>query len=298
MSGRFILSFDCEGKWGVADHLETAHGRWLDRANLERAYRRLFTRLDQHDVAATFAFAGCFARSLDELRRMPLGDLAQCNAYLAAAAAGVERGEEGWDGAWALELLHPRHELALHGVTHTPWTDLTVDAARAELALAPIAGAKTFVYPRNRIAHTELLREAGFLGFRQAPSVSSRFQAFVSEFDVFSCAPDTDPARGDFIAIPGGRFVNWRSGARRLVPVMASRLRARRLLERAASEGALVHYWSHPENFATAPGTFDVLEAILEELTRFRDRGEIEVVTQEQYCLERLSAPAASLVRV
>jgi hypothetical protein len=296
MSGRFILSLDCEGKWGVADHLNDTQARALSRENLERAYRGLSDTLDRHDIVATFAFAGCFARSLDELKRMPLSDLARSNPYLVAAAAGIDRGEDGWDGAWAVDLLHARHEIALHGVTHTPWTDLTLEAARAELALAPIAGAKTFVYPRNKVAHTALLREAGFFGFRAAPVVASRFHAFISEFDVIACKPQGDPARSDFIAIPGGQFVNWRHGPRQLVPVMASRLRARRLLERAANEGGLVHYWSHPENFATAPNTFEVLEAILEEVARFRARG-IEVVTQAQYCLERLSAPSAPLVR-
>jgi hypothetical protein len=274
MSGRFILSLDCEGKWGVADHLNDTQARALSRENLERAYRGLSDTLDRHDIVATFAFAGCFARSLDELKRMPLSDLARSTP----------------------DLLHARHEIALHGVTHTPWTDLTLEAARAELALAPIAGAKTFVYPRNKVAHTALLREAGFFGFRAAPVVASRFHAFISEFDVIACKPQGDPARSDFIAIPGGQFVNWRHGPRQLVPVMASRLRARRLLERAANEGGLVHYWSHPENFATAPNTFEVLEAILEEVARFRARG-IEVVTQAQYCLERLSAPSAPLVR-
>lgn len=69
------------------------------------------------------------------------------------------------------------------------------------------------------------------------------------------------------LSIPaGGFFVNWMSGGRRLVPPALSRLRARRLLERAARTGEVVHYWTHPENIASAPATLGVLRGILAEV--------------------------------
>ena len=37
--------------------------------------------------------------------------------------------------------------------------------------------------------------------------------------------------------------------------------------------------WLHRGNIATAPATFENLEAIVEEIVRFRDRGEIRAET-------------------
>lgn len=290
MTARFILSLDCEGKWGVADHLRDYRATLSDE-NLRRAYTLLLATLAEFDVAATFAFVGCFMLSRKELLRLPLSELAAEQPYLTDAASEIIVGEQGWTGDWAVELAAARrHEIGLHGVTHTPWTDMTAAQARREMNLIPPAPGMTFVYPRNKIAHTEVLREFGIAGYRAALPNRSRLQAFLSEWNVFS-RPDLDPSGAEIVAIPPGYFINWRHGLRRLVPIDVSRLRARNLLSAAVREGSVVHFWCHPENLATAPRTAAVLRAILEEVARSRDRGQLVVQTQRQYC-EAMPTPS------
>ena len=92
------------------------------------------------------------------------------------------------------------------------------------------------------------------------------------------------------IAIPAGYFVNWQHGPRRIVPRELSARRAAHCLRAAHRDDAVVHYWLHPENVASAPGTIDVLRDLLRLVANLRDRGDCKVVTQAQYCAERREA--------
>jgi len=305
MVARFILSLDCEGKWGVADHLTPGHHAALSDERLREAYRGVLAALDEFDIPATFAFVGCFALSSGDLDRLRPSLEALANdapGYLEHALRDSRDGSrEGWTGDWAMEAVdaaRPDHEIALHGATHIPWDwpGLTEAAARRELGMLFEAGAPilsrvtTYIYPRNAIAHPQVLEEFGIAGLRHARSHGNRLASLASEFDLFSRPeaelPDDSPVR-----IPAGYFVNWLSGPRRFVPVGISRLRARRMLRRAAQTGGVVHYWTHPENIASAPATLDLLRGILEDVARMRDAGQCEVLTQDQYC--RRIDPAA-----
>src|SRR5689334_11237435 len=120
MVARFILSLDCEGKWGVADQLTANVHRQLSDADLRIGYRNVLSLLDEFDVPATFAFVGLFAESGEGFRRLvpelqPL--VSSSPDYLAPALADAERGSrQGWHGAWAIDALlasKTQHELAL-----------------------------------------------------------------------------------------------------------------------------------------------------------------------------------------
>jgi hypothetical protein len=292
---RFILSLDCEGKWGVADHLSARHRRDLSDQRLREAYRSIVAVLDEFGIPATFAFVGAFTQSRSDFAKLrpaieELGRSAP--GYLGPALADLDRTRgEGWHGDHFVELVgeaRAGHEIALHGVTHVPWTDLDAAAAAAELSLlqqleGPIRSSKTFVYPRNLVAHTDLLASHGFEGYHMARE-RSRAVSLLSEFNLFE-APEraVAPAKG-IVRIPAGFFLNWRSGARRLVPPTVTGARARRLLQRAAANDGVVHYWLHPENIASAPSTLRLLKMLVGEVARARDAGHCEAMTQLSYC--------------
>ena len=63
MSARFILSLDCEGKWGVADLLRKIDSRTLSEDSLRTAYGGIVALLDRLDIASTFAFVGLFGET-------------------------------------------------------------------------------------------------------------------------------------------------------------------------------------------------------------------------------------------
>jgi hypothetical protein len=292
---RFILSLDCEGKWGVADHLNARHRQDLSDQRLREAYRSIVAVLGEFGVPATFAFVGAFTQSPSDFARLrqTIDELGRSAPdYLHPALADLDRTHgDGWHGDHLVELVgeaRAGHEIALHGVTHVPWTELDAAGAEAELNLleqleGPIRRSNTFVYPRNLVAHTDLLASHGFEGYRTART-RSRAASLLSEFNVFE-APEraAAPTKG-IIHIPAGFFLNWRSGARRLVPPTVTGARAKRLLQRAAANDGIVHYWLHPENIASAPSTLRLLKMLVREVARVRDAGHCEVMTQLGYC--------------
>jgi hypothetical protein len=295
VAGKFILSLDCEGKWGVADILNPRHQHDLSDERLRDAYRSILKILDEFQLSATFAFVGAFAQSPKGFERIrtafdALGGRAR--AYLAPAINEIDDGHaSGWHGHHLVELVagsRTDHEIALHGVTHVPWTMMDFASAETEMRLfdeleGPVRESRTFVYPRNLIAHPELLARHGFLGFRTARPARSRSASLLSEFNLFETAQQPESCR-EIVHIPSGFFLNWRSGLRRLVPAEVTRLRAKRLLAAAASDGGIVHYWLHPENIASAPATLEPFRALASEVARSRDAGDCDVMTQLGYC--------------
>lgn len=291
---RFILSLDCEGKWGVADHLGAFENRALTDERLRSAYGSIVALLDEFDLPATFAFVGAFTQSQRGFTRVAdkLKELGPKPPYLRQVLDAIAgNGGDGWHGRDLVELVRSAgtsHEIALHGVTHVPWDAVDRTFARAELDLfgeleGPIRDARTFIYPRNRVAHVDVLKEHGFAGFRTARARRTRLGSLAAELNLLE--RPQPPATGDgIVPIPSGYFVNWRHGGRKLVPPAITAKRAALLLERAAEAEAVVHYWLHPENIATAPDTLQVLRSIVAAAARMRDAGRCDVLTQIEYC--------------
>lgn len=282
MTGAAIISLDCEGRWGVADHLtpETAAG--LTDARLRLAYGDLIRLLADAQIHATFAFVGLFTRPASRETTELVQERAAHLPYLTRAAAGLADSEEGWIGDWALDMAAEQgHEIAFHGTTHVPWPDLSRDQARWEMEQVQPDHRQTMVFPRNQIAHVDVLEEFGCKAFRGAREYPTRAQSLLSEFNCLTpsqAMPDRMDAAP--VEIPSGVFINWRSGLRKLVPPAVTRQRARHLLDHAAKSGGVAHFWLHPENVATAPATMTNVAAVVEEIVRFRDAGKIRVETQ------------------
>jgi peptidoglycan/xylan/chitin deacetylase (PgdA/CDA1 family) len=302
MVGIFILSLDCEGKWGSADKLAEPHVKALTDLTLRRAYRDLLSVLDRYEVPASFAFVSAFAMSRSQQRAArdlfePLRRAAPW--YLDPALADLDH--EGWTGDWAVAMTEDattRHELALHGASHIPWSHLDAATARHEMMLyrdAPSAlarRARTFIYPRNDVAHPEILDEFDIAAYRAQKTYAFRGGHLVDEFNPFS-PPDAIPAdRTRPLVIPPGYFINWRQGARRFVPPWLSLRRADNLLARASTTGDVVHYWTHPENFVSAPDTLALFEGIVARAARARDQGRITIMTQWDFA-QSLTKPGS-----
>lgn len=300
MTGRFILSLDCEGKWGIADHLGAASHRSLSDASLRQAYSSVIALLDEFDISATFAFVGLFGESPGAFRRLrPAVEQLAAGAreYLQPALDDMDHGSrEGWNGDWAVEMVgaaKAQHEIALHGISHVPWDRMGDAFVAQEMALyreleSPVGRAVTMVFPRNRVAHADLLPSIGIEGYRLARKRRSRFQSLAAEFNIFNrsepdaSGPDRRPA-----PIPAGYFVNWQHGLRRLAPKAVSKRRFANILADAESKGGVCHYWLHPENIASAPATLDLLRAMMHQVARERDAGRCIVQTQIDYCRQR-----------
>jgi peptidoglycan/xylan/chitin deacetylase (PgdA/CDA1 family) len=299
MSANFIFSFDCEGKWGVADALAPATHRALTDERLKQAYRGLLDLLDRFDVAATFAFVGLFAEPATQLTRLRdrLDTMAILSPdYLAPALADLRHGSrQGWHGEWAVDLVASSrlaHEIAFHGVTHIPWDRMNEHVIEQEIGLfgaltSGVRHSRTMVFPRNRVARLDSLRSLGIEGYRMGLN-RPRAINLLDEVYPLPRLQYGHVADHDLTAIPAGYFVNWQHGLRRLVPRAWSRRRAKWLIRRAATAGSTVHFWLHPENIAQAPRTLARLEDVLRLVDEAREAGRGEVVTQLGYCLDTI----------
>lgn len=302
----FIMSLDCEGKWGMADRLQPYHHRLVTGANMARAYRQLLDMLARHELRATFAFVMALTLRDGERDRFPVlerrrnGGDPWLKHYWAALDAGLG---EGWHEPDVFDMVRDAggHEIGSHGFCHRPLGDGSIgaDGAAEELGHAREAAKlkqvelRTLVFPRNQVGNLAAVRSAGYLGYRsrlaRPGGKPGRALALLEEFAVWA-PPQRPSGSGDgLVAIPPGRFFNWRFGARRIVPPAVTRARWRHQLDRCARDGGIVHLWLHPHNLITGPGTAAVLADVLGDVARLRDRGAIEVMTQRDYC-ERAAA--------
>src|SRR6266567_494276 len=139
----FILSLDCEGKWGVADQLTNHHYGSITNGNLMKAYRDLLRVLQATDLKATFAFVGALTMAIDEYRQNQerFGDSPAARAWLQGFLSDARR--EYYDGWFAPDLLRAviadgRHEIGSHGFTHIPFDEARMPLLDAKRELQAV----------------------------------------------------------------------------------------------------------------------------------------------------------------
>ena len=307
----FILSFDCEGNWGMMDHL-AQHGR-LASADLVAAYERLLVLLERRQVRATFAFVGAFAMSEEEARaNLPLFTETgpRARRWLAPFMEDFQaRRTDGWFAPAAAAAVRRRglHELGSHGFSHLPLVegDISVQDFDHELAgvrkTSAFAGEKelTLVYPRNQIGYARELGRHGFVGYRDTLAVqkhqrSSRWRHLFDEANPFPASQEHAGGDDAVARIPAGRMLNWRSGARAAIPIAWTARLWRKTLDDAVRTCGTAHVWSHPHNFITGRDMFDLLDSVLKAAAPRIHAGELWNPTMREYALpHRKAGPSA-----
>lgn len=305
---RFIVSLDCEGKWGMADKLEPYHHELLTDEALANVYRDIIALFGRHQIAATFAFVMAFTLDAAErarFRHLLDADDGKHGEWLSHYQRARDQGDlAGWFQPEALEIVraNPEHEIACHSFCHRPLAEelLSAEGAAAELdAAEEVARAKrltlrTFIFPRNKVGNLPALSEHGYLGYRDershGPGRIGRVLALAEELHLWP-KPEraARPAAGELVCIPAGYFFNWRRGLRRRIPPALTVRRWKNLLDRTAAKGGVAHLWLHPHNLITAPETKDTLDEVLAHAAKLCSEGRLRNVTQEAYCREILA---------
>lgn len=301
MPGQLIISFDCEGKWGMADHLGPLEHRFITDRALARTYDKLVEMLGRHEMPATFAFVMAFVLDKSEQAEFSelLGPSEDDDAWMTHVVRERAAFPEGWHVPSSLTSVMEggMHEVACHGFSHRSLGDGELSAAGMERELQAarsVAARKdieleTMIFPRNRVGHLSALRAFGYRGYRTRKRSGGRLPApvanLVEEFNLFTPAEPVVPANRDqLVAIPHGHFFNWRQGNRRAIPPWVTVWRWKAMLDRAAHSGQVAHLWLHPHNFLTGPGTWQPFEEVLVHAGMLRDAGKLSVVTQADYC--------------
>lgn len=306
MRPSFIVSLDCEGKWGMADHLEGAHAR-LGTAELVEAYEKLCALFDRRGIKATFAFVGAFVMSEDEVRSRPglfreVGPRAEAwlKPFMSDLAAGRT---DGWLAPAALAAVQRAggHEVGSHGFSHLPLVEGEIDLAEFRRELASVRALDAFsrqkdgltlVYPRGRVGFEDRLAEGGFIGYRGSAGSrkgerSSGLRNLIDELHPFPRAQAHAAAGRGVAVIPSGRFLNWRSGPRARVPAAWTVRGWRKTFEDAVRTNGVSHLWTHPHNFVTGRDMYDLLDGVLAAAEPLIRSGSLWNPTMKEYALAR-----------
>ena len=297
MRPTFIISFDCEGKWGHADRLSPKIRRILRTGPLSTIFHKSVRLLDSFELPGTFSFVGAFTLHADQylsyihpIRATPCGD---------DFFADVARSE--LDGWFCPEMLaevhvHGRHELASHSFTHLQFDEVPAQAAELELAacvaLAHSQGwrPRSFVFPKNRVGHLELLARHGFTSYRGRRHFTfGRPGSLASEFNLWESADPHPTTAGSPLDIPCGHFLNWPHGLRLAVPPDVTVKRWCHILDDAIRHNRVAHCWLQPHNLLNGRGQFELMERVLREVRIRVDAGLIEPMTQEAYARQALA---------
>ena len=294
--GTVCFSFDCEGKWGMAD-IKTDWDVSLNQDSLVSAYEFILETLEENEIDATFAFVG----ALTERQEFFLGNiLPKINTkahtqWLNLSRSRILDKEEGWFEPNLLSMVkvYKNHEIATHGYTHVPFNRLDEETAKLELELISEWAERnkiectTMIFPRNIINHDHLLKEYGILGFRDIPNNNSSLflpkfaKTFIDELSILKKSQQLQESSP--IMIPGGVFINWRHGFRRLVPSSVSLLKYKNIINHSIKNNGIAHFWIHPHNFITSPLTKDLFKRLCEEVALKVSQSKLVVKKQNDF---------------
>lgn len=304
MTGKCIISFDCESKWGMADNLSSVHDEMLTNENLIKIYQELIQLLDAYNMPATFGFVGALTMESkfflekweDDLRRSP-----KHSKWLKRFFDDVDSNNlSGWFCPELLSIVYrspSKHEICSHGFTHLAWNSASPESLDIETKgiqewyEANNIKPKTFIFPRNKVGNRHFLGKIQANAYRDQPkylssfSLFSRLKALISEFNIYPKSQNYNFYKA-YTAIPGGFFLNWRSGLRKFIPVSLSVMRFRNALNHASKNNGTINLWSHPHNFITGKKQFKLFKKCLDVLKEHVDSGKIKILTQEDYFLE------------
>ncbi len=282
-AGAVTISIDLELAWGNWDNLKPSQARRVDL--LERPVcARLIALLDRFDIPATWAVV---AASLDP-----------------AEAQGRPGPTSIWyapDIIDSVRTAKAAHDIGSQGGRHVYFDRISAAKAQADLLFARGTHSRlglpftSFVFPRNSIAHLELLTQAGLSVFRgqdrawhQRLRGRHRFAGRIAHLldKALPLAPEAvqpHTAQG-LTDLPGSMLLLGRDGLRRLISNAAIASKLTRGLDAAQASGGVFHLWFHPSNFYhRADDQFALLAGFLAEAARRREAGTIRVMPMSAF---------------
>jgi peptidoglycan/xylan/chitin deacetylase (PgdA/CDA1 family) len=279
-AGSLCISIDLELAWGTWDKPSAtthAHCARSERAIVDA----LIDMFERYDVSATWAIVG---RLLD---------------------ADRERSGAIWfapDLVDRVRAARVAQDIGSHSYAHVYFGETAREKLRTDLADARRVHDRhglpftSFVFPRNQVAHLDLLRAAGVKVFRSVDrgwhiSVRERLGTTAGRVanladKVLPIPPQTiEPIdHGDLVELPSSMLLLARNGVRRLVHSAAIAAKAMLGLERARRDGRVFHLWFHPSNFYyDTERQLATLERILRHAAGLRDRGELTIRPMNSY---------------
>ncbi|MGA4439881.1 polysaccharide deacetylase family protein [Psychrobacter pocilloporae] len=297
--GVFTLSLDCEGLWGVADHLG-ASTQSINQNSLTEVYRYIEDVLSHHSIKATYAFTTLFTQ--DESDILKYKDIIksyvneQDKWYKYIYSTLQNESLNGWLGRELyLQAKQNGHEIAWHGFTHHPLGQTTRESiVKFEIAESlkifekESISVNSLVFPRNDVGHLKLLNNSGFNVYRkglieQSRLHSNKYYRVLDELNILKPSQKFKQSKNNpMISLPAGYFLKWPSGAKKFIPSEVTYKRWDHILRSASHKSAQAHMWFHPHNMITAPKMRDTFESIIKNVSTKIQNGELINLTMDE----------------
>lgn len=292
--GEVVISIDAELAWGYHD-LETVPDRIDDAREGWQSTLRL---LEKHDVPATWAIVGHLF--LDACDGRHTGHPLAPTWF--SCVPGQATPHDDWhapDLIEAVQSAEQDHEIGSHNFSHVVMNGDDVDRAVADAEIAESVAAarrfgielESFVYPRNRVAHRDVLAERGFSCYRGTrprrwyDDTAVRPLMKLADWSPVGFEPPIVTPTVDehgLVDVPASLYLfSFEGAARRAAkrlgypPVVSV---AKRGIDEAVEDDGVFHMWFHPHNLLQPDGT-ERLDAILEHLDRRREETDLTVRT-------------------
>jgi peptidoglycan/xylan/chitin deacetylase (PgdA/CDA1 family) len=309
--GHVVVSLDAELAWGFHDRspLTDATLRRVKRGR--RMWIQLLDLFDTYDVAATWAVVGhLLVRDREYTRPHPLPE-----ERFAPARKGLRERRELWLGDDLIETVASAdadHELASHSFSHAEFPDVDREAAAAECRLARDAGDElgfefdSFVFPRNKVAHRDVLADAGFRCYRGVrPNRMPQFTgsrgigmltgSLTGRITPPAVSPHID--EHGLVNVPTSMFLGGFRGRPWSILGTVSgdpavRL-AKRGIDRTIRRDRVFHLWLHPHDLADSEHV-ERVRKVLEYIDAKREEGVLQTATMGEIAATVLGPDAGT----
>lgn len=315
MKPTVIISLDFELAWGSFDVQPLDRLRDWARWTHDVGVPSLMDILSRHSLKATWATVG--AVMLDGLSSELRSGLEEVRyphyprpwLEVVPTSRGESEAPEWFAPSLVERLLSltPRQDVGFHGFSHVLFDHPGTSRVRAQQEIAlcnDIAKdwgieARSFGFPRNRVAHVDLLRDANFSIYRSVdrishlvPGITHRGINAVAHDFLGSRPPLVSPLTEDgIVSIPGSLMLRYPHSWRALIPDSSRRRRLRSGLGAAIRDGGLFHVWFHPINlFPGKPRLLSVFEAFAAELEKAVMSDEVRNLTMAELADEVLES--------
>jgi peptidoglycan/xylan/chitin deacetylase (PgdA/CDA1 family) len=292
----FVISLDVELLWGAVLY-PTLEGVRLLKNDSKKGRGCVDTLLNlflKHNIPATWAVVGhLFLDHCECEDGMPHKDMPRFkeNWHSADPCTDIQRDPLYYGKDIVEKILSNRieHEIGYHSFSHVVFSECSREVAEAEIKegtkLAKEFGItfKSFVFPENKIGHTDVLRENGFKIYRgedlgrynlNQSFLIRKFNGGIGKM----IAPPAEPIWMDGIwEIPSSMFFCDPQIKFSVLP------RAKLGLYRAIRAKKVFHIFLHPHNLLLYPSLKDDLDKFLTFVAKKRDEGKIEVITMGEF---------------
>jgi hypothetical protein len=298
-TGYFIFSMDTELAAGRFDRDEIRHKMFSIDGSRERlTILRLINLFEEYNIVGTWAIVGHLFH--DKCEYCEICPMMDWKGKYSSFEEVYGTNNPLWYGADIIEALlsrSARQEIAFHGYSHKIFDEnlMTAQVAKIEVQQWVNAGKRkgivplSVTFPRNRVGHLDILREAGFVCYRNKPKISlfsnhkyigRYFKTFdhllgLSKIPIYDLTYQEN--QGLVVLCESQYLFDFNRKFELFIDSLnLHNLRIKRIIKgvkMAAQEKKMIHIWAHPCEFRTEKDFAklrEILIAVSEEVREGR----------------------------